>query len=135
MGHGPLVVPSRQPTGRLEHPLRTDALRPRLVDQAVVEARERLVQLNDDEVLVVARLRDDGSSGAVTRHVQHAVDVEPEQQLVRVRGIVEAGFLHWSTPIDGVEVIAGGPEVHARVGVDLLSPSGVLSKVMSWSMN
>ena len=118
--HGPLVVPARQSTGGLEHPLAADALRPRKVDEPVVEPGQCLVQLDDDEVLVVARLRDDGSSCAVARHVQDAVDVRRDQELVRVRGVVELGLLHRPAPVDRVEVVARCPEVDARVRVHLL---------------
>jgi hypothetical protein len=87
--HGPLVVPAGQPAGRLEDPFGADSLRADQVDDPVVEPGHALVQLDDDEVLVVARLRDDRVSVAAAGHIEHPVDVGRHQQLHGVRGIVE----------------------------------------------
>ena len=89
MDDGPLVVPARQPAGGLEHPFLTHALRPGVIDELVVELDDGLVELDDDQVLVVARVRDDRPAVAVTRHVQDTVDVRLQQQLVPVGRIVE----------------------------------------------
>ena len=72
---GPLVVPARQPAGALEDPFGTHALRPQIIDQLVVELDDRLVELDDDQVLVVTRVPDDGPAVAVTGHIQNTVDV------------------------------------------------------------
>ena len=120
MDHGPLVVPPGQPARGLEHPFATDALRPRVIDDPVVELGDGLVQLDDDQVLVIARLRDDRPAVAVTRHVLYAVDIRRHQQLVAVGGIVELGLTRRSAPVDRVEVVARRPEVDGGIGVRLL---------------
>jgi len=44
-----------------------DPLLPHHVDEAVVEAYERQMQLRDDDVLVVSRVADDGDALLVAR--------------------------------------------------------------------
>ncbi len=120
MDHGPLVVPPGEPARGLEHPFATDALRPGVIDDPVVELGDGLVQLDDDQVLVVARFRDDRPAVAVTRHVLDTIDVRRHQQLVPVGRIVELGLIHRPAPVDRVEVVARRPEVDGCVGVRLL---------------
>ena len=120
MDHGPLVVPPGQPVGGLEHPFRADALRSRVVDDPVVELGDGLVELDDDQVLVIAPFRDDRPAVAVPRHVQDTVHVRRQPQLVPVGRIVELGVLCRPPRVDRIEVVARRPEVDGRVGVRLL---------------
>ena len=64
---GPLVVPAGQPAGGLEQPFLSDALGPGVVDDLVVELGDGLVQLDEDQVLVVAPVRHDRPPVAATR--------------------------------------------------------------------
>ena len=120
MDHGPLVVPPGQPAGGLEDPFLPHALRSRVIDDPVVELGDGLVELDDDQVLVVARFRDDRPAVAVTRHVLDTVDVRRHQQLVPVGRIVELRLARRPAPVDRVEVVARRPEVDGRIGVRLL---------------
>lgn len=51
-------VPAGQRLRGLEHPLAPHSLRTHLVDDPVVKQRNGQVQLNQDQVLVIAQLRD-----------------------------------------------------------------------------
>ena len=79
MGHGPLVVPPGQPTDA-SNTISARALRPEVIDDRVVELGDGLVQLDDDQVFVVARFRKDRRV-AITRHVLDTVDIRRQQQL------------------------------------------------------
>ena len=120
MDDGPLVVPAGQPARGLEDPFATHALRPGVVDYPVVELSDGLVQLDDDEVLVVARFRDDRPAVAVTRHVEDAIGVQPHQKLVPVVRVVELRVVDGPAPVDGVEVVARRSEVDRPIGIRLL---------------
>ena len=117
---GPLVVPARQPARGLEHPFLTHALRPCVIDELVVELDDRLMELDDDQVLVVARVADDGPAIAVTGHVHDTVDVRRQKQLVPVGRIVKGRIIHRPASVDGVEVIARRPEVDFGIRIRLL---------------
>ena len=83
MDHRPLVVPPRQPAGGLEHPFGPHALRSGMVDDPVVEPGDCLVQLDDDQVLVVAF---SGMTARpwMSRGVLDTVDIRRQQELVSV---------------------------------------------------
>ena len=86
MDDGPLVVPARQPAGALEDPFGTHALRPQIIDQLVVELDDRLVELDDDQVLVVTRVPDDGLAVAVTGTSKTLLTFDASSSLSRSAG-------------------------------------------------
>ena len=117
MDHGPLVVPPGKPASRLEHPLASDSLCPGVVHKGIVETRHAAVELHEDEVLVVPRFGNDRVPGCVARQVLDPVHVRDEQELVGVEGVVQRGARRRTAPVDRVEVVAGGTEVHLGVGI------------------
>ena len=75
------------------------------------------MELDDDQVLVVTRVPDDGPAIAVTGHIHDTVDVRPQQQLVRVGRIVEGRIVHRPASIDRIEVVTRCSEVDGRVWI------------------
>jgi hypothetical protein len=135
-----LVVPDHQLLGRAEQPLTGEAGERELVDHAVVEADEREVRLRDDEVLVVARVRDQRQApirrgagvpaaarqveplerhvGALVRerHRRRGADLE----LHAVLGVEGLVVLVARTPaVHRVEVERGRPALQQLVEVDV----------------
>lgn len=67
----PLVMPADPALRLLEQVVTGEpGLREDLLHHSIVEPQKRGVQLGDDEVLVVARIADDGPALAVARHVR-----------------------------------------------------------------
>ena len=75
------------------------------------------MELDDDQVLVVTRVPDDGPAIAVTGHIHDTVDVRPQQQLVRIGRVVKGRIVHRPASIDRIEVVTRRPEVDGRVWI------------------
>jgi len=119
MDHRPLVVPPGQSARGLEYPFGTHALLSGVIDDPVVKLGDGLVKLDDDQVLVVACLRDDRAF-TLAQHVLDTVDIRRHQQLGLVGRIVELRLRRRPAPIDRVEVVARRPEVDFGIRVRLL---------------
>jgi hypothetical protein len=91
-----------------------------VIHDPVVELDHGLVELEDDQVLVVAPVADHRPAGGVTRDVQDAVDVRREKQLGAVGWVVELRVLGRPASVHRVQVVARCPEVDGRVGVSRL---------------
>ena len=85
-----------------------------------MELGDGLVELDDDQVLVVACVADDCLAVAVARHVLDTVDIRRQQQLVPVGRIVELGLIRRTAAVDRVEVVARRPEVDFGIRILLL---------------
>ena len=94
-----------------------------LVDQTVVEADERDVQLHDEEVLLIPRVRDFRRPVRVARQVLEAVDVGLQQEPGGLRRVLDgpgADAIGLDRPVHGIEVEQRRSEVHRAFRVGLL---------------
>jgi hypothetical protein len=147
----PLVVPDDELAGLLEQRVlgrrrgRLDGAGLEALDHLVVEAEEGQVELGDDDVLVVARVPDDGQPLRAPRQVEgegrphlqvpaglHAAGVADDEERVVGRELVEVGLIGGSPAIHAVQVERGGAEVVERQRVDqhLLDGGGVEGDVV-----
>ena len=104
----PLVVPHRRPPRLVEDVRLGDAVLAQAVDDEVVRAQERDVELVDEQVHVVARVADQREPLLVARHV---VAARAEQQLGRVVALVEVRAADGAAAVDALEVQARRAEV------------------------
>src|SRR5262249_4809293 len=69
------------------------------------------MQLRDEEVRVVARIANQGQSLLVARQVPDRTLAEPDEQLVRVVDIVQAGLSHRTGAVNTFQIEARCAEV------------------------